>query len=267
MLAPFFDDLNLEFGGDVYFYTNNNDMAVITFDQVHDSRDEGVYTFQVILEAPNNITYQYNSMGPARLDECTVGIENRLGIIGTQVVCNNDYIEDELAVKFAIAAPPPPLTWFSCDPQTGVLAPGEQQTVNVTFNADDIDCEVHTGLVSIMNNSMETPFVEIPVTIYTTPVNVEDDSPAIPEQFGFQMVYPNPFNPSATINYSLPEAGEINLEVFNLLGQKVATLFNGYQNAGNHSIVWQPENLSSGMYLVRLANSDMVRATRVTLMK
>ncbi|MCP4581565.1 MAG: T9SS type A sorting domain-containing protein [candidate division Zixibacteria bacterium] len=267
MLAAFFDDLNMDYGGQVYFYTNNTDSAIVTFHEAVDSRQEGVYTFQIILEAPNNVIYQYNSMGPGRLDECTIGIENRLGIIGTQVVCDNPYIEDGLAVKFAIAAPPPPLTWFSCDPQTGVIPPGGQVDVTVTFNADDIESEIIYGMVSIMNNSMEQPFAEVPITITTSPTAIDDDTPAIPEQFGLQMVYPNPFNPSATINYSLPQAGAINLEIFNLLGQKVATLYNGYQNAGNHAIVWQPDNLSSGMYLVRLSNDDMVETTSITLMK
>ncbi len=79
----------------------------------------------------------------------------------------------------------------------------------------------------------------------------------LPITFELGQNFPNPFNPETKMQYSLAQAGEVRLEVFNLLGEKVATLVNEKQNAGFHSILWQGKddrnnNVSSGVYFYRL---------------
>lgn len=79
--------------------------------------------------------------------------------------------------------------------------------------------------------------------------------------------YPNPFNPSTTIAYELPEPGEVQLEVFNLLGARVATLQTGRQPAGEHRISFDASGLSSGVYVYRLTAGQMQLTRRMTLLK
>jgi len=267
MMAVFFDNLNLEYGGDVYYYTNNADSAVITWNEISDDDQVGVFTFQAVLVAPNILTYQYNSMGPGRLNECTIGIEDRLGIVGTQVVCNNDYVHDNLAVRFILGEAPPPLTWLTSNPQSGTIPPFGSQDVELTFDAADLPSGDQYAMLTLMSTSVSEPFIEIPITLSMLPLNITDSDVEIPAEFALRTVYPNPFNPSATISYSVPQAGHINLDVYNLLGQKITSLYNGFQPAGNYTINWQPKELSSGVYLVKLANGEAVKTTRVTLMK
>lgn len=73
-----------------------------------------------------------------------------------------------------------------------------------------------------------------------------------PEKFRLNQAYPNPFNPSTKISYTLGETGYVILKIYNILGQEIETLINGVQNKGNHSIEFNAKDLSSGLYFYRL---------------
>lgn len=94
----------------------------------------------------------------------------------------------------------------------------------------------------------------------------------IPTEFVLGDNYPNPFNPVTTILYSTPKEGNITIEVYNVLGRKIRTLFTGYQAAGNHEIQWDGLDdagmqMASGIYFVTLRSGQFVTAKRMTLMK
>lgn len=79
--------------------------------------------------------------------------------------------------------------------------------------------------------------------------------------------YPNPFNLSTTIRYGLPARSHVSLTVFNILGQHVAVLQNGEQEAGYHDVKFNAANLSSGVYFYRLQESTFVETKRLLLLK
>ncbi len=78
-----------------------------------------------------------------------------------------------------------------------------------------------------------------------------DDQP-LPLQLTLAQNYPNPFNPATTISYSLPQAGNVRLTVYNSLGDEVRTLVNTYQSAGTHALVFDADELASGLYVYEL---------------
>ncbi len=88
-----------------------------------------------------------------------------------------------------------------------------------------------------------------------------------PSEINLLQNYPNPFNPSTTIQFDLPSAGDIRLEVFDLLGRRTALLYNGYKPAGNHSMVFNAGNLSSGVYIVRLQSGNHVATRSMMFLK
>nr|MBN2278200.1 T9SS type A sorting domain-containing protein [candidate division Zixibacteria bacterium] len=89
----------------------------------------------------------------------------------------------------------------------------------------------------------------------------------IPEEFALSQNYPNPFNPTTTIQFSLPSAGNVNLEVYNVLGQRVATLVDEALEAGVHTVRWDASNQSSGIYLYRIKASEFVETKKMMLIK
>jgi hypothetical protein len=78
---------------------------------------------------------------------------------------------------------------------------------------------------------------------------------------------PNPFNPSTKLNYYLPEDAVIRIEVFNITGQKVATLQDGLISAGEHQVTFSANNLSSGIYIVSLQTGQQLLTQKLMLMK
>ena len=97
--------------------------------------------------------------------------------------------------------------------------------------------------------------------------NVDQTSNSIPIGFTFSELYPNPFNPVTNINFFIPLSGYIELNVYNSLGQKVASLINKNLSAGNHLVSWVGSELPSGVYLVRLKYGDVIKTQKAVLIK
>jgi hypothetical protein len=169
MLAVFFDDLNFEYGGQCYFYTNNADTAIISWNQVQDFRQEGTFTFQAILTAPQTIVYQYQNMGPGRLNECTIGIENGAGSVGRQVVNDASYVHSQLAVGFFYQPPLPPLNWVSVLPSNGEVPSGGESNVSVRFDAGSLPLGVYTATLRLLTNDPDHLTSLIPVSMEVSP--------------------------------------------------------------------------------------------------
>lgn len=89
----------------------------------------------------------------------------------------------------------------------------------------------------------------------------------LPENIELLPAYPNPFNPSTTIRYRIPEAGDISLTIFNLLGQKVAALVQGRQSAGEHQLTWDAAALPSGIYYLVLRAGQQQQVQKAVLLR
>ena len=94
----------------------------------------------------------------------------------------------------------------------------------------------------------------------------------VPETFGLSQNFPNPFNPVTNISFQVPEASDITVSVYNMMGQKVADLVQGHVEAGYHQVVWdsrnlQGESVSSGVYLYTITSGDFHAMKKMILMK
>ena len=88
-----------------------------------------------------------------------------------------------------------------------------------------------------------------------------------PASYELMQNYPNPFNPSTKIEYSIPEESFVELKIYNLIGQEVATLVNQNQNAGTYRADFNAEGMQSGIYIAKLNANGFTRSVKMTLLK
>ena len=88
-----------------------------------------------------------------------------------------------------------------------------------------------------------------------------------PIEFRLNAAYPNPFNPSTTISFTLAQRGDINLSVYNISGQLIETLVSGFRDAGSYDMVWDASLQSSGLYFLRLQTTEEIHHQKLMLIK
>ena len=102
-------------------------------------------------------------------------------------------------------------------------------------------------------------------------VRLKQNSETIPAAFALEGNYPNPFNPSTTVRFSIPSEGKVTLNVYNLRGQKVANLVDSELSAGMHQAIWQGKDnrgrsVASGIYFARLEHGKGKKVHKMVLM-
>jgi len=102
---------------------------------------------------------------------------------------------------------------------------------------------------------------------YDQTVGINDPDEILPETFSLFQNYPNPFNAQTIIQYSLSEPSDVKIEIYDLLGREVGMILNGMQLAGNHQVIWNAEDLPSGMYFYKLQAGDYNETKKMVLLK
>ena len=94
-----------------------------------------------------------------------------------------------------------------------------------------------------------------------------DDNDALPREYSLAQNYPNPFNPSTTIEYELPEATQVNIDIFDINGRKIAALVDARQDPGVYSVTWNSNGQASGVYFYRFSSDNYSQIKRCVLLK
>ncbi|MGB2768211.1 MAG: T9SS type A sorting domain-containing protein [Candidatus Zixiibacteriota bacterium] len=108
--------------------------------------------------------------------------------------------------------------------------------------------------------------------MYPTGFESAEGEENTPRSFSLKQNYPNPFNPETIIEYNLPEGCQVEIVVYNILGQKVRTLLEEYQKAGRHRVLWDGKDekgrdVSSGIYLYRIKTSEFAQTKKMVLLR
>ncbi len=121
----------------------------------------------------------------------------------------------------------------------------------------------------VSSNSELTSLAEdsrLRIHLLSAPLEISEPD-NLPVRVQLEQNYPNPFNPSTTLRYALSEAGQVQLDVFNIQGQHVVTLVNEIQSPGIHQVVWNAVHMASGLYLYRLKAEGKVLTKSMVLVK
>lgn len=101
----------------------------------------------------------------------------------------------------------------------------------------------------------------------TTTVGVEDEENPIAKEFRLEQNYPNPFNPTTTISFIISQSQDVELKLFDVLGNEIAVLIDEYQQAGEHKIEFNGSILTSGIYFYQLKVADFQQTKKLLLLK
>jgi hypothetical protein len=153
----------------------------------------------------------------------------------------------------------------------------DQNTGVFTFNLCDGSWTIDPPFVSgmIAPSAPVLTIGEIPDTSKTanlaysifSSVDSLGNGSSLPTVFALRQNYPNPFNPTTQISYDLPQRSRVDLGVFNVLGQRVATLVNAEQSAGSYHVTWDGTDAVSGIYFFRLTADNYVSTKKMVLLK
>ncbi|MFU8813183.1 MAG: alpha-amylase family glycosyl hydrolase, partial [Balneolaceae bacterium] len=151
-----------------------------------------------------------------------------------------------------------------------------QQDRSITFTQSGTWYEFLSNDEFVTDGSTETftlapgsfkIFTTRPLSVFTS-TESDERIPENPQAFELSQNYPNPFNPTTQIQYTVPQAGQVKLEVFDMLGRRVTTLVNTDNHpSGQHTVTFDASGLSSGVYLTRLSSASQVLVRKMTLIK
>lgn len=124
------------------------------------------------------------------------------------------------------------------------------------------------GFADALGLGLYTPndFIDGGILVLS-PTDVGDSKDAMPTSFGLTQNYPNPFNPVTSIEFSLPTAGPVRFDVFNILGQNVTTLIDKPMSAGHHTVEFDASKQPSGIYFYRLTHTSGSDTRKMVLLK
>jgi hypothetical protein len=139
-------------------------------------------------------------------------------------------------------------------------------TKDLTLTAPDY-ADVFTVFITVTDDSGATAEGSFYVNVTYDPTAIENLENGIPTSYVLKQNYPNPFNPTTHIKFGIPQAGDVLVEVYNLLGQKIVTLFDGYKSAGYHVVDFEASNLPTGIYFYRIKADKFQNVKKMMLVK
>jgi len=160
----------------------------------------------------------------------------------------------------------PNTSWVSYEPRAGQLAPGASTEIQLDINTEELAVGDYRLNLRYMHNAAGLK-TDIPIHLEVNEnAGLKDAAPS-PTDFSLHEAFPNPFNATTVIPFSLPRATKVNLALYDLTGREALRLINGQMSAGEHSVLVEASDLSSGIYLVRLEADGMKASTKVALIK
>jgi len=145
-----------------------------------------------------------------------------------------------------------------------IIQPGERLVAEMPFSLSDPRAVTIENVIIADRNNNRLERFEVQI--------VYGQAPELPTEYALYQNYPNPFNPGTTVKFAVPEAGNVKIVIYDLLGQEVRTLFDGYTQRGTTEIVWDGRDnkgaqVSTGMYVYRMTAGSFTQSRKMVLLK
>ncbi len=157
-------------------------------------------------------------------------------------------------------------SWMEIEPEEGTIEADADQDIDFTIDATDLDVRVYEGTLEFRHNAAGSS-VSIPVTLTVTPLSVTDRSGEVPFEFGIVDVYPNPFNSTARLTFTLPKGEHVILRLYDILGREVEELLYEDMCSGKHNVTISAEKLATGVYIARLEGLSNAAFMKLVVIK
>jgi choice-of-anchor B domain-containing protein len=151
-----------------------------------------------------------------------------------------------------LPAAPTVIGYYDTYPDSGTAYQGAWNVYPFYNSGKFIVSDINTGLY---------------VFRFGSPIGIHQSGTQIPKNFKLEQNYPNPFNPTTRINFELPDAQKIDLNVYDITGRLIRVLYSGYLTAGKFSAKFDSENLSSGVYFYSLISQSFKESKKMILTK
>jgi len=148
------------------------------------------------------------------------------------------------------------------------VIPPVDGTITYFVSQLDMGAEYTIYVTAVYRFAWAEQWVEsLPSNTISVIAQSDNDNTVLPVQTALCENYPNPFNPETTISYVLAKEGIVSIEVYNIKGQKVKTLVEGLRSAGRHNVVWNGNDVSSGVYFYKMTSEGYVGVKKMVLVK
>jgi hypothetical protein len=216
----------------------------------------------------------FTTIGPVGLSSYEIverdTLVNPNDFLRVQYTAQNNGLTDtvfDISSKTRCLDPCAQIIAFS-DPTYGHLAPGESSVASrpITIRFDEA-CTVPQNMMLAVDIFSENILLWSDTISLEIVSGITKDFTKLPEKFLLRQNYPNPFNPVTVINYELAITDNVELVIYNMLGEKVSTLVSKRQSAGTYKVEWDASNFSSGVYYYRLHAGQFVDVKKMILLR
>ncbi|MBN1560813.1 T9SS type A sorting domain-containing protein [candidate division KSB1 bacterium] len=274
-------------------YTVDNTASFVTSDDDNDSNVEGSDSYTITVHVPCaggcTRTFGYwkthSSHGPAPEDDVWGGMEDDPFFLSGQTYYQvlrtppagnvyynlaHQYIAAELnfmagasdaAVKTTFAAATALFNTYTPASTAGLKGKAKSDWTNLASILD----KYNNGLTG--PGHCDEDDGTLGKQAENAPLEEFDATPVLPTEYALEQNYPNPFNPATTINYALPQDGQVTLTIYDITGQEIAALVDEQQPAGSYTIRWNATNYANGVYLYKLTAGNFIDIKRMVLLK
>ncbi|MBT3232744.1 MAG: choice-of-anchor D domain-containing protein [Calditrichaeota bacterium] len=157
--------------------------------------------------------------------------------------------------------------WLSIDPSEGQLDSWNPIDLILTIDTTGLEPDQYVADLVFDSNDPVNPEVIVHISLEVTELGINDDL-VIPAKFGLNAIYPNPFNSTATVEFSIVSQGEVSIEMFDITGHLVRDLISGNNlGTGEHCIIVEASDLPAGSYTIRLQQNQQVETQTINLVK